>query len=72
MWLLFGKPVRRWVAMSVMLPLTAASLSLLGGFLQRRNGHPTRTSNALMWGSRTLGRKTADADATGQEVKSRR
>lgn len=57
MWLLFGKPVRRWVVMSLLVPVTAAALSLLGRFLQRRQGHPTRTSRLILWGSRALGGK---------------
>ena len=63
MWLIFGKPVRRWVVMSVALPLTAAALSILARFLQRRSGHPTRTSRVLFWGSRRLGGKRQEAPA---------
>ncbi|WP_148302217.1 hypothetical protein [Tomitella biformata] len=64
----FGKPVRRWVIMSVLVPVVAAGLSLVGRFLQRRLGHPTRTSRFLLWGSRVLGRKQADAAADASTV----
>ncbi len=57
MWFILGKPVRRWVAMSVLMPVTAASLSMVGRYLQRRNGYPTRTSRVALWSSRKLGSK---------------
>ena len=61
MWFILGKPVRRWVAMSVLMPLTAASLSMVGRYLQRRNGYPTRTSRVVLWSSRKLGSKQKES-----------
>lgn len=57
MWMLFGRPVRRWVALSVALPLIAAVLSFIGRKIQQRKGHPTKTSKALVGTSNLLNRR---------------
>lgn len=66
MWMLFGKPIRRWVIMSFLVPIVAAALSALGRYLQRRQGHETRTSRLILWGSRMIGGK--DPAATRLEA----
>lgn len=63
MWLLFGKPVRRWLIMSLLIPVIAGALSLLGRFLQQRKGYPTRTSRLILWGSRVLGGTKQEAQS---------
>lgn len=61
MWMLFGKPIRRWVIMSFLVPVVAALLSALGRYLQRRQGYETRTSRLILWGSRMIGGKDRTA-----------
>ncbi len=57
MWMLFGRPVRRWVALSVALPLITAVLSFIGRKIQQRKGSPTKTSKALLGTSNLLNRR---------------
>ncbi len=57
MWALLSKPVRRWVLLSLAVPLVAGGLSLVAGVLQRRKGHPTKTSKSLLAVSNFLRRR---------------
>ena len=43
-----SSPLRRWIALSIVLPVLAAAMTWLGRALQRRSGHPTRTSKTLL------------------------
>lgn len=47
MWALLSKPLRRWLLMSLAVPLVAGGLSLLADVLQRKKGRPTKTSKLL-------------------------
>jgi hypothetical protein len=46
MWVLLSATVRRWVILSVAIPIAAKLLTVLAERLERRNG-PTRLSNGL-------------------------
>jgi hypothetical protein len=64
---LLSSPVRRWLLVTLLLPLIAFVLAKVGLFLQRRNGGaPTRLSRALLSVSaftrRRSGRGHDDAD----------
>jgi hypothetical protein len=63
-------PIGRWIALTLLIPVVAALLSRIGGALQRRSGHPTRTSKALLTISRMADRRNGSADgpATGASV----
>ncbi|MDT5348597.1 MAG: hypothetical protein QOH91_1884 [Mycobacterium sp.] len=52
-------PIGRWIALMLLLP---ALLSRTGLALQRRSGHPTRTSKALLTISRMADRRNGSAD----------
>ena len=56
-------PLGRWVAVALLLPLLATLLGWIGRTVQRRSGHPTRISRALLKLSRI-----ADRDKKRQEV----
>ena len=46
---LLSSPLRRWLLVTLLLPVIAFALSKLGLYLQRRNGGaPTRVSRALL------------------------
>ncbi|KKF00516.1 MULTISPECIES: hypothetical protein [Mycolicibacterium] len=46
---LLSSPVRRWLLVTLVLPLLAFALGKIGLYLQRRNGGaPTRLSRALL------------------------
>ena len=65
MLLFLRSPIGRWVALGVMLPLLAALFGWIGRVAQRRSGHPTRTSRAMLKMSRIANRGKAspnDAD----------
>jgi hypothetical protein len=49
-------PLGRWVALGVLLPLLAALLGWVARSVQRRSGHPTRTSRGLFKLSRIANR----------------
>jgi hypothetical protein len=53
-------PIGRWVALSVFLPVIATLLTYVGRALQRRSGHPTRTSKILLAASRIANRRNGD------------
>ncbi|MDT7586678.1 MAG: hypothetical protein QOE32_4228 [Pseudonocardiales bacterium] len=55
-------PIGRWIALTLLFPVIAALLSRIGGALQRRSGHPTRTSKALLRISRMADRRNGAAD----------
>jgi hypothetical protein len=60
-------PIGRWVVLTLLLPVIAALLSRLGRAVQRRSGHPTRTSKALLTFSRLADRRNggdAELDVT--------
>jgi hypothetical protein len=63
-------PIGRWIALTLLFPVIAALLSRIGGALQRRSGHPTRTSKALLTISRMADRRNGSADgpAAGASV----
>lgn len=61
MWALLSKPLRRWVLLSLAVPLVAGGLSLLGRALQRRKGRPTKASKSLLAVSNFLRRRRRDA-----------
>jgi hypothetical protein len=63
-------PIGRWIALTLLFPVVAALLSRISGALQRRSGHPTRTSKALLTISRMADRRdgSADGPATGSSV----
>ena len=58
-------PIGRWIALTLLLPVIAALLSRVGGALQRRSGHPTRISKALLAISRMASRRNGSADVPG-------
>ena len=46
---LVSSPLRRWLLVSLLLPVIAFALSKIGLYLQRRNGGaPTKVSRALL------------------------
>jgi len=46
---LLSSPLRRWLVLSLLLPVIGVGLAKLGLYLQRRNGGaPTRVSRALL------------------------
>jgi hypothetical protein len=55
-------PIGRWIALTLLLPVIAALLSRISRALQRRSGHPTRTSKALLTISRMADRRNGSAD----------
>ena len=55
-------PIGRWIALTLLLPVIAALLSRISRALQRRSGHPTRTSKALQTISRMADRRNGSAD----------
>lgn len=57
MWALLSKPLRRWLLMSLAVPLVAGGLSLLADVLQRKKGRPTKTSKLLNGVSNFLERR---------------
>jgi hypothetical protein len=57
-------PIGRWIALTLLLPVIAALLSRISRALQRRSGHPTRTSKALLTISH--GWRTAATVRTGR------
>ncbi|MFB1299329.1 hypothetical protein ACAG24_027875 [Mycobacterium sp. pW049] len=64
---LLSSPVRRWIVVTLLLPVIAFVLAKLGLYLQRRNGGaPTRLSRALLsisaFTRRRTGRGGDDAD----------
>lgn len=59
-------PLGRWIAITLMLPLIAALLGRIGRALQRRSGHPTRTSKALLNISRMANRRNDSAESPVQ------
>ena len=63
-------PIGRWIALTLLLPVIAALLSRISRALQRRSGHPTRTSKALLTISRMADRRNGvpDGPATGAAV----
>ena len=58
-------PIGRWIAVTLLFPVIATLLSRIGGALQRRSGHPTRTSKALLTISRMADRRNGSADGPG-------
>lgn len=58
MWILLGKPVRRWLVLSLAVPLVAGALAALGRFVQHRKGRPTTVSESLFAISSFLRRRT--------------
>jgi hypothetical protein len=60
---LMSSPLRRWLLMTLLLPVVAFALTKLGLFLQRRNGGaPTRVSRILLSSSSFVRRHSS----TGQ------
>lgn len=57
MWALLSKPLRRWLLLSLAVPLVAGGLSLLADVLQRKKGRPTKTSKLLNGVSNFLERR---------------
>jgi len=57
MWALLSKPLRRWLLLSLAVPLVAGGLSLLADALQRKKGRPTKTSKLLSGVSNFLRRR---------------
>jgi hypothetical protein len=55
-------PIGRWIALTLLLPVIAALLSRVSRALQRRSGHPTRTSKVLLTISRIADRRKGSAD----------
>jgi hypothetical protein len=43
-----SNPLRRWTALSIVVPLLAAAMTWISRALQRRSGHPTLTSKTLL------------------------
>jgi hypothetical protein len=58
-------PIGRWIAVTLLFPVIATLLSRIGGALQRRSGHPTRTSKALLTISRMADRRNGSAHGPG-------
>ena len=50
-------PIGRWVLLTLLLPVIATLLGRLGRAVQRRSGHPTRISKALLTFSRLANRR---------------
>jgi len=60
-------PIGRWVILTLLLPVIAALLGWLGRALERRSGHTTRISKALLTFSRLADRRNegnAELDVT--------
>ena len=58
-------PIGRWIAVTLLFPVIATLLSRIGGALQRRSGHPTRTSKVLLTISRMADRRSGSAHGPG-------
>jgi len=56
-------PIGRWIAAALLLPLLAALFGWVGRTVQRRSGHPTRTSRAMLKLSRLANRGRDESGA---------